>query len=185
MAIFTSSGIVLLPFADRPAFGSPYPLGMAVGHDDVTGDASGNPITVSFLADGGLLFRLEALNVTRGNVDTDAMNYLTSHRWMTDRSGLGTAAFDLNWVMETNVDATSVFSVSTPRRKDLMALRRLPMGRTDDTVLQTLIAVTISTNTNTVVYGIDVVCSYWRKESLYRPGFLQTFWEAPEVPPTA
>jgi len=43
--------------------------------------------------------------------------------------------------------------------------------------------VSVSTNTTAVIWDFDVVFSYWPKTALYLPGFLSSFFEAPEVAP--
>lgn len=181
MSIAATGEIIHLPFGERPAYGSPYPEGIAVGHIDQVGDASGNPITATFLADGGFLYRLELTQATRGGVDTTDWDYITSHRWATDKSGLGATAFDLNWVAAQQSQGLSSFTSHTPRVQDLAAIRRFPMGRTDKVALQTLLSWTAE-NTDTILYDFDVVLTYWRKESLSMPGFLSAFYEAPAAP---
>jgi len=46
-----------------------------------------------------------------------------------------------------------------------------------------LMLVTMETNTDTITNELVAVWTYWKKESLYLPGFLSAFYEAPAVPP--
>lgn len=182
MAVNNNTSVVLLPFSVRPGFGSPYPLGVAVGHIDVTGDLSGGAAGGTLLAPGGFLYRLELLNSTMGFSGSAVdMSFITSHRWATDRSGRGIAAFDLNWHAET--ENKSGFLVATPRPSDYQMIRRFPMGRTDNVAAQVLSAITWITNIDTALYDFDWVFTYWRKEATYLPGFMAAFLEAPFVPP--
>jgi len=181
VSIADSGQIIHLPFTDRPQYADPHPEGIAVGHIDSTGDASGGTLTQTFLADGGFLYRLELLQATRDSDTSSEMNYITSHQWATDRSGLGVGAFNLNWVMENHRDAQGAFVQWAPRLVDLTMIRRVPLGRTDD-VLQQILLSAAASNQDTSIYDLDVVLTYWRKESLSRPGFLASFWESPFVP---
>lgn len=181
MAIVTNTGVIHLPFGERPQYGSPYPEGIAVAHADVTGDASGGAVTVAILADGGFLYRLELMNATRSDVANVTLDVISSHRWATDKSGLGATAFDLNWLATRQ--AVGTFVVYTLRGEDRDRIRRFPLGRTDKVALQTIWAVTFQTNVNTIEYDVDLVLTYWPKESLAMPGFLSSFYEAPAVPP--
>ncbi len=182
MAIAATGGLVHLPFADRQIFGSPYPQGIAVGHIDITGDVSGGGISATFLADTGFLYRLEVFQSTRGNESADKASYASAHRWATDRSGRGLAAFDLNWVCDQTIGDS--FSVYKPFPVDLEMLRRFPMGRTaNDPDGQIIWSVFYETNTDAIIFDVDLVLTYWRQEAMFRPGFLASFWEAPIVPP--
>lgn len=170
---------MLLPFTERQLYSSPYPVGLAVGHVDMLGDASGGNVVCSFLVDGGFLFRAELFNWAADEATVREGSFITSHRMLTDRSGLGATAFDLNWIRLGNGDGG--FVVYQPRVDDFARIRRIPMGRTDDVQLQTLCAFFINTNVDTIVYDFDVIFSYWDVRSLIEPGFLQSFWEAPIV----
>ena len=181
MAIATTGELLRLPFANRPDFGNPYPEGIAVGHIDITGDASGGGLSASFLSDGGFLFRLELVQATKSGAQETTFDYITAHRWATDRSGFGATAFDLNWIFERSVTGINAFQTYRPFLQDLQMLKRFPMGRTDDAALQFVFLIETS-NVDAIVYDFDLVCSYWRKEALYRPGFLQAFWSEPIVP---
>ncbi len=177
MAIAVNTGVVRLPFADRPAFGSPYPEGIAVAGTTLTGDASGGDVTLVVLSDGGFLYRVEKVGLTKGDALATTLALLSSHRWASDRSGLGPTTFDLNWITTQVLAAT--FSVFSLAATDFQQIRRFPIGRTDAVALQTIFQFGHSTNVNTRSYQFDLVMSYWRTESMYRPGFLQSFWESP------
>ena len=183
MALNVNTGLVLLPFGERPQYGTPYPEGVAVGHLDVTGDASGNPINVTFHADGGFLFRLELAVVVRNDGLTHELSLISSHAWATDKSGRGTTAFDLNWLFDQVTDTGTGFSIYSPKPVDYRMLRRFLMGRTAPGALQTVCSYQMSVNTNLVTFDFDVVFTYWPKTALYLPGFLSSFYESPAIPP--
>jgi len=181
VAVSVSSGLERLSFADRPQYSSPYPLGIAVGRAAVTGDASGGGVTMTLLSDGGFLFRLELLSLVRGDVTSTTQNIITSHRWAGDRSPAASPTdFDLNWHL-TRV-AQGGFSVSRANVDVMSMIRRFPMGRTDNVALQVILSASDAVNTDTVTYEFHAICTYWRKEALQRPGFLASYYEAPEVP---
>jgi len=180
VTVSATDNLVHLPFADRIEYGSPYPEGIAVGHLDAVGDASGGSVVGSMQADGGFLYRLELLNATKSTTTTAIAHYITAHRWATDRSGLGAQAFDLNGIAEQFI--TSTFSAYSLRDVDYQQLRRFPMGRTDRVLTQVLTSFTFEGNENTTVYDIDWMFTSWPTTALYRPGFLASFWESPFVP---
>ena len=94
---------------------------------------------------------------------------------------VGANSFDLNWWLERRT-LTPTFSTYTLYAAAYPQIRRFPMGRTENAPLQIIMQFIHETNTNTVTYDFDLICSYWKKESLYRPGFLMSFFEAPVVP---
>ena len=181
MAIAGSSGILRMQFGERPGFGNPQPEGIAVAHGEITGDASGGGVSFTFLSDGGFLYRLEVCQSTRGSTTNSLMSIIASSRWATERSGLGAGAFDLNWIL-LRTGGTG-FAMHRIRTDDLIQIRRFPLGRTDQVSLQVMFTFLDSINTNNEDYEFDLVFSYWRTEAMYRPGFLQAFWEAPLVLP--
>ena len=194
MALSPNGQIIHLPFGERPQFGTPYPDGIAVGHINQTGDASGGKLTMTFLADGGFVYRFEGINMSRGTSVIEEADLITAHGWATAKSGLGTSAFDLNWILSMSLASSfAVYSLGGGRAQsssnpagnptDYQQLHRLPMGRTDKVaVAQTLARVQLD-NITTVTHELSMWCTYWRVESLYLPGFLSSFYEAPEVPP--
>jgi len=182
MAISTTGELVHLAFAERPAYASPYPEGLAVGHVDVVGDASSGAVTVSFLAEGGFLYRLEWVQFTAGESTQRNGSFISSHRMLTDRSGLGATAFDLNHVATVRSEPLLfvIYDMSTPGT--LQAIKRLPIGRTEKTASGEIVWTSIlDTNTDTIVYDFDIFLAYWPIQALKLPGFLQAFWEAPIV----
>jgi len=190
VAIAVTGEIVHLELGRRFAYGSPYPLGFAVGHINQTGDASGGDLTFTFNADGGFLYRFEGFQLTVGQGvligDTHA---ITNHAWATEKSGLGTSAFSLNHIMQgTGMSTFAVYTIVGPGDGESggydasRMLRRLPMGSTRNVSLQVIFQASID-NTNTVTHEASLWLSYWRKEALYLPGFMSAFMEAPEVPP--
>lgn len=182
MALTPNTAVVHLPFGERPAYGSPYPEGLAVAHIDVTGDASAGGITGIVQADRGFLYRLELMNVTKDDEVGNSVSVISSSNYLTDRSGLGTAAFDLNWqTIRVNNQGFQLFQLeSTVWRQ----IRKQIIGRTDAGSLQTIWTFVIETNTLADVWDMDLIFTYWRKESLAQPGFLSSFLEAPVVPST-
>lgn len=181
MAIVANGFLTRLAFADREQYASPYPIGLAVAHVDVTGDATGGGITVLIEADGGFLYRPEIINATRSDVGVGELNIIVSSRILTDRSGLGPGAFDLNWHLQSL--GQGGFSVYTPFPNDMQMIRRQIIGRTDTRSLQTIFTFNTGTNTNLVVHDFDLICSYWETTSLVTPGFLQAFYESPIAAP--
>jgi len=190
MAIAPTTGLVLLPFGERPQYGSPYPEGMAVAHINATGDATGGDALFLINADPGLIFRLELAQLVRGTGTIVVAHALTSHRWATDKSGLGTSSFDLNWNL--NAIAIGTFSLyvmsagGASGPLDMVQLiKRFPMGSLQNSrTAQSLMVFTlVAGNVDTITHELSVVCTYWRKESLYQPGFLASYHESPAVPP--
>jgi len=184
MAIVVSATLVHISFGEREAFGSPYPTGLAVGHIDQVGDASGTRITASFSTELRNLYRLELYNCTRGESSDSKSELLTFHEWATGSSGFGANAFTLNWPIDPeviDVVTVSTFSKHSPSAIDKASIRRFPMGRTDDFGVQNLIQHAI-TNVDTIVYDFDVVFSYWPVAARFLPGFLSSFWESPIAP---
>ena len=194
MAVAATGSVIHLPFGERPQYGSPYPEGIAAGHLNPTGDATGGDITFTFLADAGFLYRFEGFQIARGSATRKFAHCISSHRWASSRSGLGASAFDLNWVLGADVvDTFSVYKMVGERSTgatggaattyDRDTVRRLPMGRTDAAILQTLFSATIVLgNIDTITHEAALWLTYWRKESLALPGFLSSFFEAPIVP---
>jgi len=189
MAIATSINLERLQTGERPQYGSPYPEGIAVAHSQITGDASGGIITWTILSDGGFLFRLEGIQIAIGTTTIDVVHMITSHRWASDKSGLGTTSFDLNWGLGFYL-AASGFQVAsltgnnqTSTIDALTQVRKLPMGRSENVSAQQVMFVTVEGNIDTIDYQLAAWCTYWRKESLYLPGFLESFYESPVVPP--
>ena len=179
MAIGVTGGLQRLRRAGRPQYGDPYPEGFAVASLSQTGDGSGGQINFAVNSDGGFLFRLEILQLVRGSGTTVDVDILTSHRWAEQMSGLGNGSLDHNW--ELRQDALATFSIYTLKDTDRDSIRRFPMGRTEKVSAQSILALNL-TNVTGVTHILHMVCSYWRKEALYQPGFMSTFMEAPEVP---
>jgi len=187
MALTPTTGIIHLPFGERPQYGSPYPEGIAVGFISQTGDGSGGNILATFNADAGFLYRLELMQLTRGSPNIVIAHTLTSHRWASERSGLGTTSFDLNWPLTffgTTAFAVAQLAGGANGRGPwpLEMIRRLPIGRTDSVLLQPIITMTVDINVTAITHEFAVTLTYWRKEALSFPGFLSSFYEAPVVP---
>ncbi len=180
MSISASATIVRFPFAGVPAYASPNPEGIAVAHIDVTGDATGGTISGGFLSIGQFLYRLEIFQGTRSDTVNDEIDYVTFHQWAQSKSGFSVNAFDLNWHALRNTQAA--FTVWTPREIDRDMIRRFPMGRTDNVGASNVLFYQNVSNADTIIYDFDLILTYWRKEALLLPGFLQAFFEAPFVP---
>jgi len=185
VAITSAIALVHLPFVERERYGDPYPAGLAVGHVDVTGDASGGNITANFTSQAGFLYRLELLHALVFQNSSTAMQYITSHIWLTEASGQGAAAFDLRWFTAVSNRTTPpiTLTVHTPQGPDRDMLVRLPLGHINGGAAQTIVNIQVD-NQNTIVHDFNVLMSYWRKEALHRPGFWTAFWAAPVAPIT-
>jgi len=181
MAIALTTGVVHLPFGQRPGFGDPYPEGIAVAQRTIIGDATGGTVSLSVLTDGGFLYRVERAGLAKGDAVATTLDVISVHRWATARSGLGDFAFDLNWILPPL--ATGTFSAFGFTNEDWLQLRRFPMGRTERAAAaQQLFFFSHSSNVNTITYEFDLIMAYWSVSAAYRPGFLESFWEAPPVP---
>ncbi len=183
MALTPNTELVHLPFAEREAYGSPYPAGMAVGHIDQIGDASGGAITASFIAQSQFLYRLELLNATKDDETANETTFATVHEWATAQSGFGVSAFSLDW--PTDQRNRSGFAIYEPLPVALSMIRRFPIGSLPPGAGQFVLVITVGANVNLDVWDFDVVFTYWPKTALSLPGFLSTFFEAPEVAPPA
>lgn len=181
MALTPNTTVQHISFGERPDYASPYPEGIAVAHVDVTGDASGNPITVSIFGQDQFLYRLELINVSQDAQTTNDLSLATVHDWATEASGFGTAAFSLNWQMSQLNDGG--FAIWTPYATDLPMMRRFPIGSIRQGAGQFIAVFTMETNIDTRVFDFDAVFTYWPKQAMFAPGFLSSFYEAPEVAP--
>jgi len=193
MALASVVGVELIPMGERPQYGSPYPIGLAVGASAIPDDASGGAHTFSFNAPPGFIYRLELFNWTRGEATLRALHIITAHRWAQDRIPSTSAALDLNWHLGgTGADGFTVYGIVAGRADaggvDAMRqLRHFPMGaapggKAPGVSIQLLFA-TNSVNTDTITNEVAIIWSYWKQESLYLPGFLSSFYESPAVPP--
>jgi len=179
VAITASITMTRLPFAARPQFGDPHPSGIVAGRIALTGDASGGTVTAVFQVEAGLIYRLEHLTAFRADSIADEANAIFIHRSLQDFMGLGSQGMDFNYGLDTHLGGTFIaYSLSAI---DQQQQRRVWMGAIHElrSVLTTIMQMTIATNTNTVSYGFQFVCSYWRPEALYLPGFWSALWEAP------
>ena len=195
MTLASTSGVVHLPFGERPQYGSPFPEGLAVAANFDTDDASAGIHTFSILAPRGFLYRLELLNLTRGAILIEVCHFITRHDWATAKGSAIAGAFNLNWGLGQslfNTEGGGGFTIYTPMggiaqtsAHDIVPrIRRFPMGsfRGDPGVDQQLLFVTIEDNVDTVTNELAIVMTYWRKEATYFPGFLSSFFESPFVP---
>lgn len=181
MSIAASTTLVHLPFAERQAYGSPYPIGMAVGHIDQATDATGGTYTASCLAQDQFLYRLEVLNVTKDDEIAQDVSCQTIHEWATAQSGAGALAFTLDWQLQR--DASQNFTLFTLPTRSYQQIRRFPIGSVTPDAGQFVSVVFVQSNVDAEVWDFDWVFSYWPKTALYLPGFLSSFFEAPEVAP--
>jgi len=190
MAIAETVNLVRLPLGERPLYSTPYPGGIAVAHRTTVGDATGGIITWSMLSDGGFLFRLEGIQLVVGTSTVDVTHLITSHQWAEAKSGQGTSSWNLNWGMGFYLAATGFQVISLTGgnqtgggQPPLEQIRRLPMGRLDAVSAQQVMLLSIEGNIDTMTYEMSAWCTYWPKTALYRPGFLESFYESPVVPP--
>lgn len=186
MAIASTGLIRRLPFGSRERFGTPYPEGIAAGHVQLTGDATGDPITVAWVAEAGYIFRLELVHSQRSDIVGTAQVLLTAHSWIADKGeGFGAGTFDLSWYLTDSAVAANGFTQYRMRTDDMIQVRRMPIGAPTTVAAPFLAQHTVTDNINTTVYNFNIIFTYWNAEALYRPGFLQSFWEAPVVPTPA
>jgi len=178
MTIGVSTSMVHLSYSEREAYTSPYPLGLAVAQQTVTGNVSGGQANFAFLAAGGFLYRLEMFRLQRLPVVSDGCDVISSHKSLTDAAGLGPVTFDLNWICEQTDGILSIYSLPAQAFREI---RRLPVGRTDRTALQTVWSAAMP-NVDAATYEVTLIMSYWPVTALKEPGFLASFWEAPVVP---
>lgn len=183
MAIADNVAMTHVAFGDRPRYGSPYPEGVALGRSSVTGDLTGGNIVVSFQADGGFLYRFEAFHAEKDQV---AVNedwvVLFIHGWATEKTDFGTGAFNVLHKLGRELNTVPGILTYTMSDREQFPARRFPLGRVDSTADQLLAQLTIGTNTDGANYLAQFVCTYWRKEATYLPGFISSFYEAPVVP---
>lgn len=189
MSLATNVGILHLPMGERPQYGQPYPEGIALAFSSVVDDASGGTHTFSINADPGFLYRLEFVNWSRGEGILRTLHAITVHRWASGKAPFGIAAFDLNWFLGGVAGAGfSVFTLAGITGQDvLQQIRRFPMGAIlgglAPGVAVQLMFLTNETNTDTITNELAIGLTYWKKEALFLPGFLSSFYESPSVPP--
>lgn len=189
MAVASVLGVEHLPSTTRAQYGGAYAEGMAVAASQPTGDATGGDVTFTVNADGGFLYRLELLQLTRGATAALTAHMVTAHRWAAERAPVSVVSFDLNWFLAQQ--SAAGFSVFMPYggpdsglQGDYMRqIRRFPMGSIRSVGTQILINLTLlNGNVDTITHEFAAVFTYWKKEALYRPGFLEAFHEAPVSP---
>lgn len=193
MSIASTLGIVHLPFGERPQYGSVYPEGLGVAHDDSPDDATGGVHSFTVLANPGFIYRLELFNYVRGEETVRVTTVISSHRWAADKSGLGNNSFDITWVAAGfSAGSGSGFSgyglrnSAAANAHDVTdQIKRFPLGRLSGApgVAQSIFFVSMLTNTDTISNDLALVFTYWDKQALFLPGFLSAFFEAPAAPP--
>jgi len=181
MSISASGTIVRMPSAGVPAYASPNPEGLAVCHIDVTGDGSAGTISGGIVSSGQFLYRLEAFVIVRFDSILQLIPELFIFPdWATVGAGFGANSFDILYNME--VGDNGVTQRITLRRRYQEQVRRIPLGSLRNVAVTNVLFYQGLTNTNTVVHDISAFFTYWRKESMALPGFIQSFYEAPFVP---
>lgn len=180
MAQSVSATINRAPFAGMPAYASPNPEGVAACHIDILGNATGGEISGGMVSSGQFLYRLELFNLTRRDATVDPINCFTIADWASDKFGFGAGSFSIDWLLEQVIGGG--FSVNTFRDQDMRQIRRIPLGATRNVGVTNILFYDRVANTDTVVMDIFAMFTYWRKEALFLPGFLQSFYEAPFVP---
>lgn len=190
MALATNIGLAHLPLGERPEYGQPYPEGIAIGTSNVADDASGGAHSFVINADPGFLYRLELVNWTRGEATLRALHVLTVHRWAAGRAGPVLAALDLNWIMLGAAATTFTVYIlgagSSSGVDGVPLVSRLPMGPAGGGapgVSTQLMLLTNDVNNTGITNEVTATFTYWRKQALFLPGFLSSFYEAPAVPP--
>ncbi len=188
MAITEILEVVHMPTGDRPQYGSPYPEGIAVAHRSSVGDATAGLFSFNIFADPGFLYRLEFVSLQRGSSVVVKPFCTVSYDSFQERSGEPAGAWDVSFQMEgDNVVAvgiafvTYILGTTFEGANPLPMMKRLWMGRTDKTVHQ-MMQIGLD-NVDLITLDVNVAWTYWRKEALFKPGFLSSFHEAPAVPP--
>jgi len=180
MAISASGTINRIPSAGVPAYASPNPEGVALCDISVVGDGTAGAISGGIVSSGQFLYRLELFNMIRGDSAGDDVEVFTLHDWATVGAGFGANSFDILWPME-NINQIGQQSYSF-FEKDMRMIRRFPLGSVRKVGVTNILFYQAFANTDTILYSIRAVFTYWRKEALALPGFLQSFYEAPFVP---
>jgi len=180
MAINVTEALRLLPFTNREAYSSPYPVGLAIAAAVDTGDATGGTASFTLEAPGEHLFRIEQLKMGRSDAVTTSGLATLSEQFLADRTSFGSSLFDHDWIMDAI--AEDLFTTTQYRLDpaDLKQMRRIPIG-TARHVAAFNIAIMRMSNIDTIAYTFEIVLSYWEITALKEPGFLQSFWEAPIV----
>ena len=180
MSISASGTINRLASAQVPAYGSPNPEGVAVCNIAVTGDASGGTISGGIVSSGQFLYRLELFHITQNVAGADTADVFTLHDWATQAFGFGANSFDILWpLLNTALETGQAYSFL---QADMDQIRRFPLGSTQNVGVLNILFYQNLANTDTKLYKIFAVFTYWRKEALTLPGFMQSFYEAPFVP---
>jgi len=180
MAIIASETITRFPFAQLPEYAGPNPEGMAVCHIDVTGDATGGAISGGIVSTGSFLYRLELFQITRGDSFVDDVDVVSIHQWATEKSRFPDQSFSLNWHLLQRIALG--FGLFTLPLVDYQMIRRFPLGATREIGALNVLFYQNLDNIDTILYDIDAVFTYWRKEALLLPGFLQAYYETPFIP---
>lgn len=184
----TVFGLDHIALGERPQYGMPYPEGIATAFASSADDASGGAHTFSLIADPGFIYRLELFNWTRGEATIRTTHAITVHSTLGAKTPDGPSAYNLNWfTLGTAGDGFTVYTFGGPGGTDIEQIGRLPMGAAlgggAPGVAVQLMLLTNATNTDTITNELVIAFTYWRKEALYLPGFLSSFFESPAVPP--
>ena len=180
MSISASGTINRLASAQVPAYGSPNPEGVAVCNIAVTGDASGGTISGGIVSSGQFLYRLELFHITQNVAGADTADVFTLHDWATQAFGFGANSFDILWpLLNTALETGQAYSFL---QADMDQIKRIVLGSVRNVGVLNILFFDGISNVDTTVYKIVAMFTYWRKEALALPGFLQAFYEAPFVP---
>jgi len=180
MAIIASGVINRLANAGVPAFASPNPEGVAMCHIDIVGDGSGGQISGGIVSSGQFLYRLELFQIRANALSSDEVELFTLHDWATQSLGFGANSFDQLWHLER--DSLAAFVTYALFERDFNMVHRFPLGSTQKVGVTNILFFQDISNIDLRVYDVNAVFTYWRKEALALPGFLQSFYDAPFVP---
>jgi len=176
VTVTTSPGVEHLSYVVDPSYADVEPEGIAFGFAEVLGDVSGGEVVMNIVAPSGFLYRLEQLQLSMSVVDVTAIYDVgVRFEWMGDATTPASGAeffqsADLASEGNTRLD-DSFFHLT---QNEMSQLRRTPLGTTRGG-FATLVVATNNDNTNTRIYRLRTVFSFWRQDALQRPGFYTAF----------
>jgi len=166
-------------FVQDPSYANVHPEGYAVGYLRQTGDATGGSVIAFFDSDPGFIYRLESVRHRRQDAVASVVEFLINDWWLVkglDYVDQAASIFDV-LMAETVMSLGHDYTLSVTARD---TFRRVPV---QTTIQQpTICSIANRTNTNAAIYHSRVIFSYWRKDTLTKPGFMSGFLEAPFPP---
>ena len=180
MAVTVVSAVVRMPFSQREGYGGPYPDGLAFGFVPLEGDLSGGTVTAFLTSPAGFLYRVEEVQAERSDtgVGNSTNTLLLTATWLEATSGDPPPASDFVYGL---INA-AILGGEVYRDAIQSGMRRVPVGVLSGVGEINMVRYSDAVNTDGVTYGLRMLFSYWRKESLYLPGFLSSFYATPVVP---